>query len=170
MKWNEFVSNVQQWAAERGIYENSTALMQMYKSLSEYGELVDGLAKKDRQEIKDGIGDVAVTLVNTATMLGIDLSDEWCLFNGRTTDRMIYAIHESLGAILDNLTIIGQPGDLQACEAELRRSVRVLRGIAHNEDLSFGHCLQTRSEERRVGTECRCEGSRERVRNKTAVR
>lgn len=69
LTWNEFVENVQAWAKERGIYEHSTPQAQLLKALSELGELADGVIKDDIDAVKDGIGDVAVCLVNYATMV-----------------------------------------------------------------------------------------------------
>src|SRR5690625_4726310 len=134
MEWNEFVENVQRWAAERGIYEHSTALMQLYKSVSEYGELVDGLAKQDKMGTKDGIGDVAVTLVNVATMLNVNLSAMQLELEGRTS-RLIHSLHASLGRLLDEATELGSP-NAATLDSALHSSIYALRGIANNEGLS----------------------------------
>src|SRR5690625_4084565 len=72
MKWNEFVDNVQNWSRERGIYEHSTPDAQLLKALSEVGELADAYIKQDAEGIVDGIGDIAVCLVNHQTMVGGD--------------------------------------------------------------------------------------------------
>ena len=72
-RFDEFKSNVQQWATARGIYANGKASSQLLKALSELGELADGIAKNDRDAIKDGVGDVAVCLVNYAYMIGAEL-------------------------------------------------------------------------------------------------
>lgn len=72
MNFKEFKNNVQQWATERGIYEHSTAESQLMKALSELGELADAIIKGDRDGIKDGVGDVAVCLVNYAAMEKVD--------------------------------------------------------------------------------------------------
>ena len=141
MEWNEFVENVQRWARERGIYEHSTALMQLYKSVSEYGELVDGLAKQDKMGTKDGIGDVAVTLVNVATMLNINLKDTGQSWIECRTSRLIYSLHVSLGRLMDEFTKLGDVSTA-TIEAAFGASIYALQGIAHNEGLSFGRCLQ----------------------------
>lgn len=70
MKFNEFKSNVQQWAAERGIYEHSSTEAQLMKALSELGELADAIIKGDDEALKDAVGDVAVCIVNAAHMDG----------------------------------------------------------------------------------------------------
>lgn len=68
LTWNQFVKNVQHWAAERGIYEHSTATAQLLKALSELGEVADAVIKNDREALADGVGDVAVCLVNYMKM------------------------------------------------------------------------------------------------------
>ena len=71
-RFEQFQHNVQTWAAERGIYEHSTALAQALKAVSEVGELADAVIKGDREALKDAIGDVAVCLVNVAHMRGYE--------------------------------------------------------------------------------------------------
>lgn len=70
MTFDEFKQNVENWAAERGIYEHSTPEAQLLKAMSELGELADAVIKNDIESIKDGIGDVAVCMVNYARMEG----------------------------------------------------------------------------------------------------
>lgn len=65
-RFEQFQQNVQTWAAERGIYEHSTALAQALKAVSGVGELCDAVIKGDRAALIDAIGDVAVCLVNVA--------------------------------------------------------------------------------------------------------
>jgi NTP pyrophosphatase (non-canonical NTP hydrolase) len=64
---------VMKWAADRGIYENGTALGQAKKTLEEAGELLAAVAANDRAEIEDALGDVMVTLVNVAVLCNMDL-------------------------------------------------------------------------------------------------
>lgn len=64
---------VMQWAQARGIYENGTAIGQASKTLEEACELLIAVAKNDRAEIQDAIGDVVVTLVNVAVLTDMDV-------------------------------------------------------------------------------------------------
>jgi NTP pyrophosphatase (non-canonical NTP hydrolase) len=64
---------VMQWAQERGIYDNGTALGQAKKTLEEAGELVAAIEANDRAEIADAIGDVMVTLINVAVLTDMDV-------------------------------------------------------------------------------------------------
>jgi NTP pyrophosphatase (non-canonical NTP hydrolase) len=70
---------VMQWAAERGIYENGTALGQARKTVEEANELLAAVAVNDRAEIADAIGDVMVTLVNVAVLCDMDVRQ--CFYN-----------------------------------------------------------------------------------------
>jgi len=74
MTFEQFRTNVEAWAAERGIYEHSTALAQALKAVSEVGELADAVIKNDRAALVDAIGDVAVCLVNYAAMENQELT------------------------------------------------------------------------------------------------
>lgn len=70
----EFITNVQNWASERGIYDHSTATAQLLKAISEMGELADAHAKNDIPEMKDAVGDILVCLVNYCKLEGLDLA------------------------------------------------------------------------------------------------
>ena len=71
----QFITNVQNWASERGIYEHSTSTAQLLKAISEMGELADAHAKNNRDEVIDAIGDVLVCLVNYCAIETLDLKE-----------------------------------------------------------------------------------------------
>lgn len=70
---------VMQWAQDRGIYENGTALGQASKTVEEACELLIAIAKNDKAEIADAIGDVMVTLVNVGVLTDLDVRQ--CFYN-----------------------------------------------------------------------------------------
>lgn len=70
---------VMQWAEARGIYENGTALGQASKTVEEACELLVAIAKNDKAEIADAIGDVMVTLVNVGVLTDLDIRQ--CFYN-----------------------------------------------------------------------------------------
>jgi phosphoribosyl-ATP pyrophosphohydrolase len=70
---------VMQWAQARGIYENGTALGQASKTVEEACELLVAIAKNDKAEIADAIGDVMVTLVNVGVLTDLDVRQ--CFYN-----------------------------------------------------------------------------------------
>ena len=88
MTFDEFKNNVEQWAAERGIYEHSTPEAQLLKAVSEIGELADAQIKGDDAEKSDAVIDTIVCLINYAHMSGIDLykgmDDVWRIISQRT--------------------------------------------------------------------------------------
>ena len=66
---------IRAWAAERGIYEKGNAHTQYVKLQEEAGELAKALLNKDKPEIKDAIGDIAVVLTNLAYLEGITIEE-----------------------------------------------------------------------------------------------
>lgn len=88
MTFEQFKTNVEQWATDRGIYEHSTADAQLLKAVSEIGELADAHIKGDEPEKADGLIDTIVCLVNYAHMERIDFSesmdDVWKILSART--------------------------------------------------------------------------------------
>lgn len=62
------------WSTERGLNEADPS-KQLNKFLEEAGELAQGLNKGNKAQIKDGIGDVYVTLVILAQQLGISIEE-----------------------------------------------------------------------------------------------
>lgn len=60
------------WSEPRGIYKHGTALGQASKTLEEACELLIAVAKNNRAEIRDAIGDVMVTLVNVGVLTDND--------------------------------------------------------------------------------------------------
>lgn len=87
MTFDEFKTNVEQWASLRGIYRHSTPEAQLLKALSELGELADAHIKQDAPEKSDGLIDTIVCLINYAYMEGIDMEksmdDVWKILRVR---------------------------------------------------------------------------------------
>ena len=75
LTWNEFSYNVQTWAKERGIYDHSTPEAQLLKALSELGEVADAVIKNEHEGLIDGIGDVAVCIINYSNMVDVNVGD-----------------------------------------------------------------------------------------------
>lgn len=65
--------DVLRWAEARRILKHSSSSTQLLKTMSELGELADAILKKDQVKIKDGIGDVLVTLIIVAELEGTHL-------------------------------------------------------------------------------------------------
>ncbi len=63
------------WAKDRGIFEHATPITQWSKTQEEVEELRDAIEASDREETKDAIGDILVTLAIQAAMHGMDLQE-----------------------------------------------------------------------------------------------
>lgn len=75
MTFHELEALVVQWAKDRQIIPNSNPTAQLMKTLSELGELADATLKSNAAEIKDGVGDVLVTLILYCKLCGINVTD-----------------------------------------------------------------------------------------------
>lgn len=71
--YDELEALVIEWAGEKGILEKGTPDRQALKTLEECGELVQAVAKNDREAIADALGDVLVTCIIQAEMQDISL-------------------------------------------------------------------------------------------------
>lgn len=74
MAYQDFEHLVLNWAKARQIIPNSTPQTQLMKTMSELGELADATIKGDRHGIRDGVGDVVVTLIIYCALQKIDLT------------------------------------------------------------------------------------------------
>ena len=70
MDFNTLIDHVQKWAEDKDLLSPDNATKQMLKVMEEVGETAGALAKKDQEEIKDGIGDSFVTLIILSMQLG----------------------------------------------------------------------------------------------------
>ena len=75
MTYIQLEGAVLRWAEERVILVSSDAKTQCLKCVSEIGELADSVAKGERGQAMDDLGDVMVTLVLLAKMLDLDLME-----------------------------------------------------------------------------------------------
>jgi len=69
---NELVELVEQWSKEKGL-DKADSSKQMLKVVEETGEVAAALARNDQDALRDGIGDVAVTLIILALQNDMDL-------------------------------------------------------------------------------------------------
>lgn len=92
----ELMRLVEDWAKDRRIIPNSTPQAQLMKTVSELGELADATLKSDVDAIKDGVGDVLVTLIIYCRLQRISLRG--CLYCAYQTikDRKGYLTKEGV--------------------------------------------------------------------------
>lgn len=75
MKLDRLEKLMLSWAEDRNLIEGSDPKSQLLKTVSELGGLADGINKQRKHEIKDGIGDVIVTLIIIAAQCGLSLDE-----------------------------------------------------------------------------------------------
>jgi NTP pyrophosphatase (non-canonical NTP hydrolase) len=68
-------SLIEQWAEEKGILSKATPIKQAMKTQEEVNELCHAILDENRDEIKDAIGDIMVTLIIQCKMQSMDLHD-----------------------------------------------------------------------------------------------
>ena len=61
-----------QWAEERKLTDSSNVKSQMIKIIEEVGELAGAIARNDKSEQIDAVGDIQVVLIILCKQLGID--------------------------------------------------------------------------------------------------
>ena len=69
---------VERWVKNREI-DKAHPRMQLIKLAEEFGEIAEGLAKKDRQLVADGVGYAYVTLVALCTALDLEINE--CIYH-----------------------------------------------------------------------------------------
>ena len=67
---DELVQKVEEWAVKRGL-DKADSSKQFLKVVEETGEVASALARGQLEELKDGIGDVIVTLIILAQQQGL---------------------------------------------------------------------------------------------------
>lgn len=73
MSYADYEMRIIQWAEARQIIPNSTPETQLLKAISEMGELANATIKGNLDDIKDGVGDVMVCLINYCALQDINL-------------------------------------------------------------------------------------------------
>ena len=71
---NELIKAVEQWSAEKGL-DKADSSKQFLKVSEEVGEVAAALARSDQEALKDGIGDVVVTLIILAQQNDTNLQE-----------------------------------------------------------------------------------------------
>jgi len=71
--FSDLEMKVLRWAEQKQIIQYGNSKTQLLKTASEFGELCDALIKRDQLGVRDGIGDVLVTLIIVADLEGTNL-------------------------------------------------------------------------------------------------
>lgn len=144
MNFEQFKTNVEQWQAERGIYEHSTELAQALKGVSEAGELADAVIKGDRDALKDSVGDVMVCLVGVSKMLDIDMqcAEDILIDHSISVQESAAAAAMIAYFVSDIASDIALEAELWSIEDSLESALIYLNVIAHKNDLTLIDCCE----------------------------
>lgn len=140
--FNPRFDDIRQWSVRCGLIEGSTPRAQLLKTMSELGELADGINKRRRNEIIDGIGDVEVTLVILAAHMGLQIESASKLMN---YDPMQWDAKEQTIAIADTVGSIGMAilaGEMQFAASSIGLAHCQLEVLATTCGLTFDECIE----------------------------
>ena len=133
---NKLITNVQQWSIDRGL-DKAGSKKQMLKLYEEFGELASGLAKGNKEVVKDSIGDVVVVLIILAQQQGLEkISDFNIICNHLQPSDLMPQASETIGLI--SLQVRRTKDEI---EEPIVRLISYLRTIAKYENLKFEDCL-----------------------------
>lgn len=136
MKLQKLITKVQQWSIDRGL-DKADSKKQMLKLYEEFGELASGLAKGNKEVVKDSIGDVVVVLIILAQQQGLEkISDFNIICNHLQESDLMPQASETIGLI--SLRVRRIKNEI---EEPIVRLISYLRTIAKYENLKFEDCL-----------------------------
>lgn len=136
MKEKELISKIAQWAKDRNLILGSTPQKQFIKLMEEFGELCAGIARNDKEKIKDSIGDCGVVLIilNEQCKIEKDLTFTW-EFQIETPENQIkYTMR-----YLNDLAWLIDDGSDKFVLCEL---ITELNGYAHYYGFTMLECLE----------------------------
>nr|DAK32594.1 MAG TPA: NTP-PPase-like protein [Caudoviricetes sp.] len=133
----QLIKNIENWAEDRNLIEGSTPQKQFIKLMEEFGELCAGIARNDKDKIKDSIGDCFVVAVILKCQFGTNL----------------FIHHSSLNKDLDVSLILARVARDAALIPKSDLSVQVkleiicgvvshLMGVSFLLDVDFESCVQ----------------------------
>lgn len=70
MNFEELITQVEEWSRNKGL-DKAAPEKQFLKVIEEVGEVAAAMARNDREELVDGLGDTFVTLIILCQQLGV---------------------------------------------------------------------------------------------------
>lgn len=138
MKEKELIEKIVQWAKDRNLILGSTPQKQFIKLMEEFGELCAGIARNDKEKIKDSIGDCGVVLIilNEQCQIEKDLILTWGYQIELPESQMVkftMRYLNDLSWIIDG----GNSDDIVLCGL-----IQELNGYAHYYGFTMIECLE----------------------------
>lgn len=102
---NELIKNIENWAKERNLINGSTPQKQFLKLTEEFGELVAGISKSNRELIIDSIGDCfVVTVIMCKQLKMVDYVILKACLDSQETSENNYFICLRMSSVLGDLS------------------------------------------------------------------
>jgi len=136
MKEKELIGKIEQWAEDRNLILGSTPQKQFIKLMEEFGELCAGIARNDKEKIKDSIGDCGVVLIilNEQCKIEKDLTFTWEFQIESPENQIKYTM-----CYLNDLSWLGDASNYKFVLCEL---IIELNGYAHYYGFTMLECLE----------------------------
>lgn len=146
----KLIDLVEQWSVDRNLNE-ANPIKQYDKLIEEYGELVKGLNKNDKNLIKDSIGDMLVVMIIMMQQIkgDMELAVELSKFGEDKANTVNYVKYLSiLGGKLEGFTSDKTNGDLfSEVQAMISNIIYLLKQTAADHNMDLITCLKSAYEE-----------------------
>jgi hypothetical protein len=154
-KFDELTDKIFAWGKARKIHENGNTVTQLVKAREEYEETKDAAINKDLDELRDGIGDTYVCLVQACGCAGVLITNGTPDGYGRERSRqscdwesvkiLTYELDPMLRGFQDFLDLANEEGREVTAQEILSESVQLvfqLGVIALEAGFTFEECLE----------------------------
>ena len=144
----QLIKNIEQWAEDRNLIEGSTPQKQFIKLMEEFGELCAGIARNDKDKIKDSIGDCSVVVIIltkqlNANNLGFITAYKAADFSTENSEIICLRASGVLGNASSYLMYMTSRETKSRLADVLLRFIYYISKIALNFELNFESCLNS---------------------------
>ena len=144
----QLIKNIEQWAEDRNLIEGSTPKKQFIKLMEEFGELCAGIARNDKDKIKDSIGDCSVVVIIltkqlNANNLGFITAYKAADFSTENSEIICLRASGVLGNASSYLMYMTSSESKSRLADVLIRFIFYISKIALNFELNLGSCLSS---------------------------
>ncbi|RDE85457.1 MazG-like family protein [Haemophilus parainfluenzae] len=142
----QLIKNIENWAEARNLIEGSTPKKQFIKLMEEFGELCAGIARNDKEKIKDSIGDCSVVVIILTEQLkanNLGFITAYKATDFPTENNEIICLRASgvLGNASNLLMYMTSSESKYRLAETLFRFIYYISKIALNFELNFESCL-----------------------------
>lgn len=148
MKEKELIGKIAQWAKDRNLILGSTPQKQFIKLMEEFGELCAGIARNDKEKIKDSIGDCSVVVIILTKQLNADALNlitayKAADFSTENSEFICLRASGVLGSASNYLMYMTSSESKSRLADILLRFIYYISKIALNFGLNFEICLKS---------------------------